>query len=183
MPDPHSSSPGYLDTARLRLVAANARLVSLDLEGPEALAAELGAAVPPAWPPRLYDRPAMGYALRQLADPAERGWSIWYLILQPPEVREVIGICGFKGRPDGKGSVEIGYSLLSRYQGRGLASEAVRGLIGWAFAHPAVREVCAETLPYLRESIRVLKACGFEPAGAGSERGVVRFALTRAGLR
>ncbi len=55
--------------------------------------------------------------------------------------------------------------------------------MGWAFAHSAVREVSAETLPYLRESIRVLKACGFEPRGAGSERGVVRFAVARSDLR
>jgi len=184
MPE-HAHSPRltYLDSSRLRLIAATARLVSIDLEGHEALGQALELMVPENWPPDLYDRPAMAYALRQLADPGEQGWSFWYLHLRSPEAEQLIGLCGFKGRPDAQGRVEISYSLLRQFRGRGFAAEAVQALVGWAFAHPAVQEVCAETLPYLSQSIRVLENCGFSRTGAGSEYGVIRFSLPRAKLR
>jgi RimJ/RimL family protein N-acetyltransferase len=173
----------YVDSPRLRLIAANARLVSIDLEGHRALAEALETIVPDNWPPELYDRPAMTYALQQLADPGEQGWSFWYLQSRSPEAEQLIGLCGFKGRPDSRGRVEIAYSVLNQFRGRGFAVEAVQALVRWAFTHPGVHEVCAETLPYLSQSIRVLEKCGFSRAGAGSEHGVIRFALSRSSLR
>lgn len=174
---------GYVDTPRLRMVAADAQLVSTDLEGRSALAQALGIDVPENWPPELYDLKAMRYALAELADPLVRGWSFWYLQLRPPESPLLIGICGFKGRPDMHGSVEIGYSILSQFRNRGLATEAVQGLVDWAFSHSMVKEVTAETFPYLKQSIGVLRNCGFHLTGAGSERGVVRYAISRSALR
>ena len=64
----------------MTLIAATKELVLADLEGAEPLAAMLGAQVADNWPPDLYDREPMKYALRQLADPAEQGWSFWYLL-------------------------------------------------------------------------------------------------------
>ena len=184
MPDHSHSLPlRYVDSARLRLIPANARLVSIDLEGREALAEALETLVPDNWPPELYDGPAMLYALQQLADPGEQGWSFWYLLLRSPEAEQLVGLCGFKGRPDPRGRVEIAYSVLNQYRGRGFAVEAVQTLVEWAFTHAGVQEVCAETLPYLSQSIRVLEKCGFRRAGAGSEHGVIRFALPRSMLR
>ena len=95
---------------------------------------------------------------------------------------ELVGLCGFKGRPDAAGSVEIGYSILGCYQRCGYATEAVGRLVGWAFSHHNVNEVCAETLPHLRQSIGVLEKNGFRRAGAGSEAGVIRYAITRNSL-
>lgn len=166
-----------LNSPRLTLVAANHALVASDLAGREALAAALEADVPDNWPPDLYDRPAMEYALRQLEDPFMQGWSFWYLVLT--ESNELVGLCGFKGRPDGRGSVEIGYSMLSQYRAMGLATEAAMRLIGWAFTHREVREVSAETLPHLRSSIRVLEKNGMQFTGPGSEQGVIRYAVAR----
>ena len=73
-------------------------------------------------------------------------------------------------------------AAISPGQGRGAAgsSEAVRGLLGRAFADPVVRTVIAETLPELTPSIGVLAKCGFHLIGEGSEPGVIRFELTRA---
>lgn len=176
-------SLSYLDTRRLRMIAATTRLISTDLEGRQALARALGIEVPDNWPPDLYDRQAMAFALEQLTDPAEQGWSFWYLHLKLPEKEQLVGIAGFKGRPDQRGSVEIGYSVLAQYRNRGFATEAVQGLVAWAFGHQRVSEVCAETLPYLSQSIGVLKNCGFTFAGPGSERGVIRYVLPRSLLR
>ena len=40
-------------------------------------------------------------------------------------------------------------------------------------------EVCAETMPHLMQSIRVLEKNGFKRAGSGSEYGVIRYAIDR----
>jgi RimJ/RimL family protein N-acetyltransferase len=164
------------------LVPATQGLVKADLAGRAVLSGALGATVPDNWPPELYDRPAMEYAYRQLDDRAEQRWSAWYLVENRASGCEVVGICGFKGRPDAKGSAEIGYSILTQFRHRGLATEAVARLVQWAFSHPGVNEVSAETLPHLVQSIKVLENNGFARAGAGSERGVVRFALPRTSL-
>jgi len=168
-----------LQSKRMTLIAATPSLVKADLVGPEALASALESKVPPNWPPDLYDREPMQYVLRQLEDPAERSWSTWYLINTENGERETLGICGFKGRPDAAGSVEIGYSVLSQYRNQGFATEAVERLVTWAFSHQSVLEVCAETLPHLKQSIRVMQKNGFSYTGAGSELGVVRYAVQR----
>jgi len=177
--EPLRKSLRSLDSRRMTLVAANSELVTADLEGIESLSSMLSAVVPENWPPELYDREAMNYALRQLEDPAEQGWSFWYLLTGDGASRKVLGICGFKGRPDSAGSVEIGYSVLAQFRNQGFASEAVERLLSWAFSHQSVVAVCAETLPHLQQSIRVMKKNGFTFAGTGSERGVVRYAVER----
>lgn len=168
-----------VESSRLTLVAANAELVKGDLRGETALADMLEASVPDNWPPELYDREAMEYALRTLEDSSASGWSFWYMLLRTEAFPMLVGICGFKGRPDAAGSVEISYSVVSQFRNRGYASEAVDRLVRWAFSHQTVREVSAETLPHLQASIRVMKKNGFEYTGAGSELGVVRYAVQR----
>jgi len=161
----------------MTLVAASLDLVRADLSGRKALAGALDAVVPDNWPPELYDRTAMQYSLQELENPAVQGWSFWYLLLD--DSNELAGICGFKGRPDNDGSVEIGYSMLNQFRGVGLATEATMRLIAWAFTHGDVKEVSAETFPHLSSSIRVLEKNGMELTGAGSESGVVRYAVGR----
>ncbi len=168
-----------LESSRMVLVAANAELVRADLSGVDSLGEMLSARAPENWPPELYDREAMEYALRMLEESTAPGWSFWYLLMQIGEQASIVGICGFKGRPDAAGSAEISYSIVSQFRNQGLASEAVDRLVRWAFSHQTVLEISAETLPHLQSSIRVMKKNGFEYCGAGSERGVVRYAVQR----
>lgn len=170
-----------IQSPRLNLIAATTDLIKKDIAGRAILADALGVNVPESWPPDLYGPRAMQFALMQLDDPAEQGWSFWYLAMAD-EPGELVGICGFKGRPDETGSVEIGYSVLSSFQRRGIATEALTRLVGWAFSHHNVTEVTAETLPHLTQSIRVLQKNGFVRSGAGSEAGVIRFAIKRSSL-
>jgi RimJ/RimL family protein N-acetyltransferase len=86
------------------------------------------------------------------------------------------GVSGFKGPPRG-GVVEIGYGVVAEFQRRGLATEAVAGLVRWAQAHPGVQMVAAHTLPELTASIRVLEKNGFMQRGAPEEEGAIRFEL------
>lgn len=170
-----------IKSRRLSLVAATAELIEKDLKGRAVLSAALDVSVPESWPPDLYGPRAMQFALDELGDSVERGWSSWYLLTHD-EPSELIGIGGFKGRPDESGSVEVSYSILAEFQGKGFATEAVARLVGWAFSHHTVNEVCAETFPHLVQSIGVLQKNGFELSGAGSETGVVRYAITRSNL-
>ncbi|NNK38133.1 MAG: GNAT family N-acetyltransferase [Xanthomonadales bacterium] len=168
-----------IESRRMTLVAATPELVAADLDGVEAFGGAIGAGVPESWAPDLYETTAMRAALELLRDPAEHGWSLWYLLSRKHEPPRVLGICGFKGRPDAAGSVEIGYSVLRQYRVQGYATEAVARLVTWAFSHANVAEVCAETLPHLRQSIRVMEKNGFTFTGPGSEQGVVRYAVTK----
>ena len=166
-----------LESNRLTLVAATEDLVAADLSGREALSARLKAEVGEEWPPELYSTTVMRVIQEQLRDIAEAGWSAWYLLHREQGSDKLVGICQFKGRPDASGSVEIAYSLLGPFRNRGFATEAVARLCRWAFGHQAVTEVCAETMPYRRHSIRVLEKLGFSFSGSGSEQGVVRYVL------
>jgi len=170
-----------IKSQRLQLVAATPELIRKDIQGHAALSEALDAIVPESWPPDLYGSRAMQFALTQLDEISERGWWFWYL-LTAGNPSELVGICGFKGRPDASGSVEIGYSILADHQRRGYATEAVACLVGWAFSHYNVNEVSAETFPHLTQSIQVLKNNGFELTGPGSETGVIRYAIKRSKL-
>jgi RimJ/RimL family protein N-acetyltransferase len=170
-----------IESRRLYLVAATQELIEKDIEGHDHLAMALDVNIPKSWPPDLYGPRAMQLSLEQLGDVAEQGWSFWYLLTRD-DPSGLVGLCGFKGRPDESGSVEISYSILAEFQRMGYASEAVARLVGWAFSHHNVNEVCAETLPHLIQSIRVLQKNGFELQGAGSETGVIRYAITRSNL-
>ena len=85
---------------------------------------------------------------------------------------------GFKGPPDSAGSVEIGYSALPQFQGRGVTGELVGGLVRWSFSHPSVTRIVADTMPSDAPSVRLLLGA-FQDAGAvqrsrlgvGDERG------------
>lgn len=63
---------------------------------------------------------------------------------------------GFKG-PAKNRAVEIGYGILPSYEGNGYMTEAVQGMIRWAFAQQDVDFVEAETDPDNRASQRILE--------------------------
>jgi RimJ/RimL family protein N-acetyltransferase len=162
-----------IETERLRLVAADAALIHLELEDRPALLAALNADSPAEWPPPENDDASFRYFLDSLErDPSFAGWGYWYVIER--RSRRPIGTCGFKGRPDAMGMVEIGYSIVLSRQNHGFASEAVAALIAWC-ANQGARIVVAETLPELVASIRVMEKNGLVFDGDGSEPGVIRY--------
>jgi RimJ/RimL family protein N-acetyltransferase len=62
---------------------------------------------------------------------ADRSVAPWLLRLIVCDGR-VAGHVGGHDRPDGRGMVEIGYTLDPAFRGRGLATEAARAWFGWA---------------------------------------------------
>jgi RimJ/RimL family protein N-acetyltransferase len=112
--------------------------------------------------------------------PDSVGWAAWYFLLKENDGGlTAVGNGGFKGVPDPAGTVEIGYSILQKHQGKGLAPEGVGALIDWAFSYQEVNRIIAQTLPDLRPSIRVLEKQGFTFVGDGLEHGTIMYQINR----
>ena len=171
-----------LVTDRLVLKPATVDLARSEVSNLAALWIRLGAVEPGVWPPPLNDKESLGWMVDYLeSDPAAQGWALWYF-LEPQEGRGLvpIGNGGFKGRPSEDGIVEIGYSIVQEHQRRGLATEAVKSLLDWAFSFQEVSCIIAHTFPELQASIRVLEKCGFSFAGPGEkETGRIVYELRR----
>lgn len=148
-----------LTTPHLQLIPCTPALFEAALAGPHVLAAVLGVAAEPGWPGSAEAQAALGPGYQRLRrDPALQSWWLYLLVHRPDQ--QLIGLAGFKGRPDAQGAVEIGYSVTEAYRGRGLATEAAQALVQHAFAHPEVRRVTAFTLPAPSASGRVLTKAG-----------------------
>lgn len=90
------------------------------------------------------------------------GWP-WYTnweIVLAEEKRSIGGI-GFTGLPDESGTVEFGYMIDARYRNRGYMREAIQAMLMWAFSHPDVMQVRAQTPPDNLPSQKVLLNNGF----------------------
>jgi [ribosomal protein S5]-alanine N-acetyltransferase len=169
-----------IETERLELIAETRELAEAQAAGRRQLAAAIRAEVPEGWPPEGTAEALLMFAAHLRRDPTLAGWLVWYWILVDPATgsRTLIGDGGFTSPPV-DGMVATGYELLPAYRGKGYATEAVRALVDWAFAHPEVRKVVAETLPDNEPSIRVLQRTGFRRARKSSEPGHIRFVLKR----
>ena len=95
----------------------------------------------------------------------------WYAIwmIERKDGTHIGELC-FKGL-SAKGIAEIGYGISEKYQNKGYATEVVKAVLEWAFAHPEVATVEAETGPDNAASKRVLEKCGFELNGVIGEEG------------
>lgn len=175
-----------LTTARLRLVPATVALARAELADRAEFARLLSASVPEEWPPEnLVD--ALPVFLEWIeAAPDLAGWYVWYAMMRASREASELLACdvgdilmasaGFKGPPR-DGEVEIGYSVLPRFQGHGYATEMVRALVDWAFLQPGVSRIVAETMEANTSSMRLLQNLGFVQAGPGIEPGHVRLVL------
>jgi RimJ/RimL family protein N-acetyltransferase len=120
------------------------------------------------------------FAKRLEEDPEVIGWWAWYIVLNlENKERVLIGSAGFSGYPSEDGTLLMGYSILDAYQRYGYATEAVKGLISWAFEHPNVMCITAETFPDHAASLRVMEKNNMEFIGEGSEPGLVKYGITR----
>jgi len=147
----------------------------------------------------LDDRPALGRALgcelavgwdvfapslrrtrdAVAADPESARWGARFFVVEEP--RTLVGWGGFKGPPS-DGVVELGYAVAPGWEGRGVATAAVRELVREAFAAPDVQSVVAHTLAQVGASPRVLEKAGFAYEGDVSQPEVGtawRFRLSR----
>lgn len=162
-----------IETKSLELIPCQPLHLATVLRDKKRLEPLLGVSVPDTWPEFPQ---AVSFVYERLrSDPSSVGW--WTYLFVHAADRVLAGEGGFKGKPDESGVAEIGYAIVPEYRQRGFATEAARGLAGWAFSHPNVAAVEAETLPDGDCSLRVLEKLGMRFVGATNE--VLRWRLDR----
>jgi RimJ/RimL family protein N-acetyltransferase len=158
-------SMNELHSDRLRLVPATADLIAMERRNLAELTSALKCAVHPQWPPESVRDVLERFETILRKRPEEIGWHSWYWITSEPQGATLVGNGGFRGPPDNSGIVEIGYSTLEPFQGRGFATEAVGALVRHVLAHTAVTQVIAEYDASNFASVRVLLKNGFVEIG------------------
>lgn len=93
----------------------------------------------------------------------ERGYGMSRLELTgSPDGAQLVGFCGLV-HPNDQAEVEVKYALLRQHWGRGLATEALGGMLKYGERAFEIREVIATSAPENRASHRVLEKNGFVP--------------------
>lgn len=148
-----------LRTKRLMIRPFDRDSMLAALADPAAAGARLGLGIAAGWP-NTDEREALPFLADELArQPDLADWGMQLIVHVEEAI--IIGTAGFKGRPLDNGTVELGYGVAPAYQGQGYATEAVCGLVAWAFTSPQVRRVFADSLPENTASARVLIKAGF----------------------
>ena len=122
------------------------------------------------------DAPRVFTGRLELVAATAAGWGAWQVLLVSSS--EIVGSLELRA-PDGDGRVECAYAMPARYERKGYATEAIGGIIDWAFAHPAVRRIRAHAPRAQPAAIRVLEQNGLSHVGDGDEPGTLRFELAR----
>ncbi|ASZ10518.1 GNAT family N-acetyltransferase [Chitinophaga sp. MD30] len=136
----------------------NLPLLVMFLQQNEAAFRMLDVHAPEDWP-REDLVEALPYFISQLQQqPDAYPWFCWVIV--DKDIRTIAGDIGFKGVPNKAGAVEIGYSILPAYRNKGYATEAVEGMLSWAFMHQSVRRVLAECDVTNIASVNVLQKAG-----------------------
>jgi RimJ/RimL family protein N-acetyltransferase len=151
----------------VRLLTPDVGLLDAALEGDAALAGALGCDVADGW--QVFPGSLRRMRDAVAADPGSTRWGARLFVLDEP--RTLVGWGGFKGDPR-DGAVELGYAIAPAWEGRGIATAAVKGLVREAFAAPAVRAVLAHTLVGPSGSARVLEKTGFTLDGEHTDEDV-----------
>lgn len=167
-----------INTERMSLVPATVRLYLLELHDRPAFASNLNAKIPDEWPPDQITPEVIEEFIGRMQARDRKIWSFYWLLRQKvSEFPILIGSGGFLAHENG--TLEIGYSILSDYQNKGYATEAVRSMLQWALSSLKKDCIIANTYPHLKASIRVLEKNGFHFKGDGSEEGTITYEFRR----
>jgi len=152
-----------IHTPRLRLLTCELSHLSAIAADPASLGKSLGIAVPEQWP---VHRQAYRHAetlARKKPLLVSSGW--WLYLFVEPELKALVGSGGFKSAPDADGVVEIGCEIAPEFRRLGYATEALRGLIRYAFSRYGVSAVQAYSLPRKCPQSELARALGMKRVG------------------
>lgn len=90
----------------------------------------------------------------------------WYFRMIVDRARNVgVGSVSFHGAPDERGMVEIGLGVSESEQGKGFATEALRGMWNWAARLPEVKFLRYTVDPKNAPSMAIIRKFGFPLIG------------------
>ncbi|RIV22529.1 N-acetyltransferase [Fibrisoma montanum] len=139
----------FLETTRLRLIPLTSQHLSLWLRSRTLLERILGLT------PEPYDLEPEYYT--EVVDALQNYWLpnterypsqyMWFTNWEivPKDQNRSVGGIGLAGLPNDAGETMVGYSLLRKYRRQGYATEAMQGLLNWAFENPNLQTVIADT--------------------------------------
>ena len=167
-------------TSRLALVAITPESLWSERSGDGLLGTINNAHVPLEWPPEQWELHVFELLIKRFGDdPTELGWHRYVALRHRDRSRTLIGTLGGFRTAQRPEKVEVGYSVLKDFQGKGYATEGTKALIDWALARSSLKMISAQTFPSLPKSIRVMEKCGMKYVGAGDEEGSVRYQWQR----
>jgi ribosomal-protein-alanine N-acetyltransferase len=145
-----------IETNNLQLIICERNHIEAFSRSKHELGAILQVAIPESWPyfPEAFSLPSDD------SPELPTEWHGYFFI--HTKNRVLVGNGGFKGEPDDAGTVELGYEIASEYWNQGFATEAVQGMIQYAFAHEQVQAILAHTLAGPNASNRVLQKVGMK---------------------
>ena len=157
-----------LETERLILVPLSIEYFKLYLEDRSKMEKNLGVEITgektSAEKKKIFQKPYE----QAKKDRKNHLWHTHWQVISKDENRIVCGIT-FKGVPNNKGEVEIGYGTRVGFQNRGYMTETVKKLSQWALTQKDVKWVVAETNIDNIASQKVLEKSGFERFKIDSE--------------
>jgi ribosomal-protein-alanine N-acetyltransferase len=157
-----------IETENLILHACDRETLKQAISGNQHLAKHLHVVVPDLW--TEFGSRALKYALEKLNfGESEQGW--WTYLPIHKNDNKLIGSCGYKGKPNTDGIVEISYEISSAYRNRGLGTELAKALVAHAFVSADVNSVQAHTLGEVNASNKILTKCGFQKMEEINEQG------------
>src|SRR4029077_7216253 len=82
-------------------------------------------------------------------------YTFWIVVEKASKI--IVAELGFKGEPNEKAEVEIGYGTMPGQRGKGFMTEAVGGIIEWARTQPAIKYILAETDEKNIASVKIVR--------------------------
>jgi [ribosomal protein S5]-alanine N-acetyltransferase len=164
-------------TPRLILITITPETVRSEQANDKRLAELIGCTIPANWPHVHWEPHVFDFLLAQFEHhPEQIGWNRYIVFRHSYDSRTLIGTLGAftKVAPN---EVEIGYSVLPQFEGRGLATEAAKALVEYLRTDERIASIIAHTFPSIPGSIRVMEKCGMIYDGEGEEAGTIRYRL------
>jgi [ribosomal protein S5]-alanine N-acetyltransferase len=162
-------------TPRLILITITPETVRSEQANDKRLAELIGCTIPANWPHVHWEPHVFDFLLAQFEHhPEQIGWNRYIVFRHSYDSRTLIGTLGAftKVAPN---EVEIGYSVLPQFEGRGLATEAAKALVEYLRTDERIASIIAHTFPSIPGSIRVMEKCGMIYDGEGEEAGTIRY--------
>jgi len=97
---------------------------------------------------------------RERARRVVHGFQYW--VMELLENGEFVGVCGLRPYRPADEIVELGFHLRPKFWGRGLATEAARAAIAYAFETYAPKKLAAGHHPENLNSKKVIEKLGFQ---------------------